>query len=489
MRIFTKFHKYLINESHVRKQLLLFVVLCPFIGFSQWAQIGVDIDGVASNFSGATASLNNDGTIVVIGSPGVNSNQIGVVRVYENISGSWTQIGLDINGASIGDKFGNSVSLSQDGSVLAIGIPSIPGLNNLGKVKVFENVGGTWTQLGADLVGTVSNGEFGYSVSLSDDGIRLAIGEVGGGVTNSGVIEVYELSSGNWVQLGSDILGSDPGTKFFFGRSVCISGDGTKVAGNADDNGGNSYFKAVAFVSGNWVPFGADIPVSVSLSPNAISLSNDGVVLAIGESLAVGTGRVKVYVNFLGNWVQGGATLTGASTNDQFGWAVSLNNDGSIISIGARRPSGTGYARIYQSVSSVWTQVGTNIIGETSGDQFGSATALSIDGSIIVVGAPLNPDGGSSAGHVRVFQDSSLGVDDYNFFNEAILFPNPSKNSFTIETNQIINTVSIYNVQGKSVKLFKSNGSTYDIEDLTSGIYFVKIKTNKGLVTKKLIKQ
>ena len=37
-------------------------------------------------------------------------------RVYENQSGTWTQIGSDIGGESSGDQFGISVSLSSDGS-------------------------------------------------------------------------------------------------------------------------------------------------------------------------------------------------------------------------------------------------------------------------------------------------------------------------------------------------------------------------------------
>ncbi len=471
------------------KQLLL-LLLIPFIGFSQWAQIGIDIDGEdAANYSGSSIGLNNDGTIVAIGSPGANVNQIGAVRVYQNSSGSWGKVGTDLNGVTLGDRFGSSVSLSADGMILAIGIPSTPSLNQIGKVKVYENIGNSWVQLGSDIVGIVQNGEFGYSLSLSNDGTRLAIGEVGGGTSNSGVIRVYELSSGNWIQLGSDIIGSDPGSKFFFGRSVCISGDGTKVAGNASDLGGNSYFKAVALVSGNWVPFGADIPVSVSTSPNAISLSDDGVVLAIGESLAVSTGRVKVYVNFLGNWIQGGATLIGASSNDQFGWSVSLNNDGTLISIGARKPSGTGYARIYKNISSVWTQIGSDIVGESSGDECGAAVSLSGDGSIVAVGAPLNPGGNPQAGHVRVFQDSSLGANLFGLTSELNLFPNPTSQGFTIKTFNTIDQISIYNLQGKLIKTFNSEQKEYDINELSNGLYFVNISSKNKKVTKKLIKQ
>ena len=54
---------------------------------------------------------------------GTNS---GHVRVYENNNGTWTQIGSDIDGESSSDysgysESGSAVSLSGDGSVVAIG--------------------------------------------------------------------------------------------------------------------------------------------------------------------------------------------------------------------------------------------------------------------------------------------------------------------------------------------------------------------------------
>ena len=43
------------------------------------------------------------------------------MRIYENNNGTWTQIGSDIDGESYSDESGWSVSLSSDGSVVAIG--------------------------------------------------------------------------------------------------------------------------------------------------------------------------------------------------------------------------------------------------------------------------------------------------------------------------------------------------------------------------------
>jgi hypothetical protein len=68
-----------------------------------------------------------------------NGSNSGHVRIYKNISGTWTQVGSDIDGEAANDYSGWSVSLSSDGSTVAVGVPqgSING-GNSGKVEVFS---------------------------------------------------------------------------------------------------------------------------------------------------------------------------------------------------------------------------------------------------------------------------------------------------------------------------------------------------------------
>jgi hypothetical protein len=80
-----------------------------------------DIDGEAvSDQSGYSISLSSDGKLLAIGAPG-NSSGKGHVRVYYWNDTSWIQVGSDIDGEAVGDKFGWSVSLSANGSLLAVG--------------------------------------------------------------------------------------------------------------------------------------------------------------------------------------------------------------------------------------------------------------------------------------------------------------------------------------------------------------------------------
>ena len=93
---------------------------------TDFSQMGSDIDGERfSDYSGKSLSLSSDGTILAIGADGNdgNGNSAGHVRVYEWNSGSssWVQKGSDIDGEVGGDNSGSSVSLSSDGTIVAIG--------------------------------------------------------------------------------------------------------------------------------------------------------------------------------------------------------------------------------------------------------------------------------------------------------------------------------------------------------------------------------
>lgn len=78
--------------------------------------------------------------MVVIGSPNNDNGSIdvGVVKIYENISGTWTQVGETITGESAGDWSGYDVSMSSDGTIISIGALFNAGSGeNAGHVRVY----------------------------------------------------------------------------------------------------------------------------------------------------------------------------------------------------------------------------------------------------------------------------------------------------------------------------------------------------------------
>ena len=80
-------------------------------------------------------------------------------------------------GAWTSDAFGQTVALSHDGNTLAIGTPYNDGGGyDAGHVRVFAWDGASWNQLGADFNGPASSANTGNSVALSSDGTVLAVG-------------------------------------------------------------------------------------------------------------------------------------------------------------------------------------------------------------------------------------------------------------------------------------------------------------------------
>jgi hypothetical protein len=190
-------------------------------------------------------SLSADGSIVAIGAPynDGNGSNSGHVRVYEYNATSWVQLGADIDGEAAGDISGSSVSLSADGSIVAIGAPYNDGNGNgSGHVRVYEYNGTSWVQLGADIDGEAEFDQSGWSVSLSADGSVVAIGAPynNGNGSGSGHVRVYEWINSSWVQRGADIDGEAVDDNS--GYNVSISADGSIVAIGAPYNGGNGIF-------------------------------------------------------------------------------------------------------------------------------------------------------------------------------------------------------------------------------------------------------
>ena len=91
----------------------------------------------------------------------------------------WNQLGIDLYGEAGGDKSGWSVSLSADGTTVAIGaIVMMENGTDSGHVRVYNFNGTGWVQMGDDIDGEAADDQSGYSVSLSADGTIVAIGAI-----------------------------------------------------------------------------------------------------------------------------------------------------------------------------------------------------------------------------------------------------------------------------------------------------------------------
>ena len=210
---------------------------------------GADIDGeAAGDYSGRSVSLSSDGTTVAIGAQENDGNGYtsGHVRIYgwNSATSAWTQQGADIDGEAAYDYSGRSVSLSSDGTTVAIGAEGNDGNGEIsGHVRIYgwNSATSAWEQQGADIDGEAASDQSGYSISLSSDGTTVAIGahRNDGNGSTSGQVRIYAWNSATsaWDQQGADIDGEAASDQS--GYSVFLSSDGTTVAIGAVGNDGN----------------------------------------------------------------------------------------------------------------------------------------------------------------------------------------------------------------------------------------------------------
>jgi hypothetical protein len=483
-------------------KLIFTFLLIPFFAMSQ-IQIGEKINGSLSNEQlGRATSLSEDGKTIAIGAPNSTENGIrsGLLKVYEEVNNNWIQKGQTITNGVWNDA-GKSVSLSSDGTILAAGFPgNRDNGTNSGMVRVYKFDNGMWMQIGSDIKGDSSWDYSGWSLSLSNDGNIIAIGapQVNNLNDDGGKVKILKNINNNWIQLGNDLEGAADDE---FGWSVSLSNDGNTVAVGARRNhdGGVEKGKVQIFnYNGtSWIQkgqnlYGLDYIESFG---NSVSLSDDGNTVAIGAPYWISQEKIgTVYVyQFDGvNWVQKGMDINGQEQSDRFGYSVSLSSNGNLLAIGAPKlltTSGAeaGFSQVYKYSAAQWEQIGTTINGEGLDNFLGYSVSLSKNGEIVAVSEPRNDDNGENSGQITVFSITDLlSINSPSFSNTIKLYPNPTENLLHIQSDKYIENIKIYSLQGQQIK--EGSNTTIDVSALSKGLYFVQVSINGETLTKKFIK-
>ena len=86
--------------------------------------------------------------------------------------------GDKITGEASGDYFGYSVAINSTGDTIVVGAygAAVGGNSYTGYVKVYKNISNTWTLQGAKLTGEATNEYFGNSVAINSTGDTIVVG-------------------------------------------------------------------------------------------------------------------------------------------------------------------------------------------------------------------------------------------------------------------------------------------------------------------------
>ncbi|MES2410358.1 MAG: T9SS type A sorting domain-containing protein, partial [Bacteroidota bacterium] len=85
----------------------------------------------------------------------------------------------------------------------------------------------------------------------------------------------------------------------------------------------------------------------------------------------------------------------------------------------------------------------------------------------------------------------ALSNPDFEADASILVYPNPTKGNVNIVCDNSINSVQLYDIQGRLLQtsLVNENQTMIDISSQSNGIYFVKVISDEGFLVQKLIKE
>ena len=292
----------------------------------QWGASGIE-QGV----SGFSTDLSDDGQTLVISSPTL---LLGQFNVFEKVGIGYQALGSPVEGPSDENTlFGYRVVISGDGNRIAASAISFDGtFDDVGFVQTFELSNGEWISLGSPLSGETAFGEMGRGLDMSFDGSIMAVG-IPTTLDNlgHGEVQVYEFDNGDWELLGSPI----PGKEDLTGFSVALSGDGERVAIGAPYELGR--VSVYQYDGQDWTQLGNEMTLASSQwSGYAVDISADGNRVLIGApgTLATSTtGAVGIF-DFDGEDWQPAFNEVRGLVGENFASSIDLSEDGQTFAIG-----------------------------------------------------------------------------------------------------------------------------------------------------------
>ena len=299
---------------------------------------------------GSAVSLSANGNTLLVGAPYEDSSGTGIdgpqsedsagdsgaAYVFTSNGQSWSQVSyIKASNTGPGDLFGSAVSISDDGTRLAVGAPgessvatgidgdqSDNSLTRAGAAYMFVFNGTTWVQ-DAYLKPFASSGVgpgFGGALAVSGDGSTIVVGAAhednsatginatpnAGNVENSGAAYVYRRDDNNWIE-EAYIKASNTGFQDAFGSAIALSENGNDllVAAPGEDGQG----------------------VGVTGNDADDAAQDSGAVYYFGYD---GAGwQQRTYIK-----------ASNTEGDDRFGTGIAISGDGGRVAIGAPGESG-----------------------------------------------------------------------------------------------------------------------------------------------------
>jgi hypothetical protein len=323
----------------------------------------------------ASVDMDYYGNTVIIGNPGTPSTTpYGKAYIYTRsgttLSLHQTLTATDSSGTEIANHdFGRCVTMSGDGNYAIVGAKKVTNgtVTTEHSAYIFKKTGTTWSlQQVLTQPLTTKLGEFAFSMSIDHTGQRAVIGgpyaatgwsnpTYGSGTSNpnTGHAWVFKRTNTTWSTESALTVVPPNGELFWWAYAVSISGDGDLVVvsgreshtstGSINYNGSsfviykrtNTTWSISQIIGGGWDGQGH--------GQHPLAISDDGNTIVAGKPLyspnqsQIGGAQVFIRGDETENFRSHGIVQVSfpGTYQTKFGSAVSVNNDGTLISVGA----------------------------------------------------------------------------------------------------------------------------------------------------------
>lgn len=314
-------------------------------------------------------------------------------------------------GVQTGAGLGRSVAV--DGDYTVVGAPNDDyGGTNSGVVKVFDSSTGALLFLLANPSPALTD-NFGYSVAVSGTLVVVGAYQDDTGATNAGSAYVYDLSSSTPTAPVVTLNNPDPAPSDWFGILVAISGTRVVVGAYQDDTGANDAGSAYVYDLSRSTP---TVPVAIlnNPSPNildyfgsAIAISGTRVVVGARADDTVTTDAGSAYVYDLSSSTPTVPVITlnnpGAGSGSGDWFGYSVTISGTRVVVGNRALFVAESAYVYDLSSGTPTVPLFTLTNPTSNLDERFAFSVAISGTRVVVGAYQDDTGATEAGSAYVY--------------------------------------------------------------------------------------
>ena len=422
---------------------------------------------------GNSVAINGSGNVVLFGGKDNLGNGAAIIYTLNNF-GNWIYA-QKLTGDAGGDNWGASLTVNNDGSIIVLG-GDLDNQINGAAIIYTGSTGLGWTYK-QKLTGDVGQDRWGHSMAISDSGNVIILGGRSDNIDSGAAIIYTGNATAGWTF--KQKLTGDTGQDNW-GWSVATNNNGSVVVlgGYKDNNNSGAAIVYTGNATSGWA-YKQKLTGDAGTGYYGWSTATNGegnVIVFGGWGNNNNSGAAIVYTgNAAAGWTYK-QKLTGDGGQDRWGHSVSTNNDGSLIVLGGWHDNNqSGAAVVYTGNAVSGWGYRQKLTGDSGVDNWGYSTATNDYGNTIVIGGPA--DNNRSGGAI-IFNTPNNPINiSSSFVNKLHVYNIPGITGFagtyTSGTFTVggIPRVGFRNSQNQNFYIYKNNSPSAwrAVEDLYNG--------------------